>query len=93
MRYYNIISEFRNNIYFVSTCLRSASACINCEQEAFACSQAAANMNDPSMNEHAITVNAAILAIWTAVGRVLSLYAYKMYIKASLLYTIIYNSQ
>lgn len=67
-----------NIIYYIIlhfTCLRSASACINCEHDAFACSQAAANMNDPSMNEHAITVNAAILAIWTAVGRVLSLYA------------------
>lgn len=59
------------------TCLRSASACISCEQDAFACNQAAANINDPRMNEHAITVKAAILAICTAVGRVLSLYACK----------------
>jgi len=45
------------------TCLRSASACISCEQDAFACSHAAPNMNEPMMNVHAITVNAAILAI------------------------------
>lgn len=34
-------------------------------------------MNEPNMNVQAITVNAAILAIWTAAGLVLSLYAWK----------------